>query len=189
MTPPAAAPSPLLDADELEQRRQRSIVRLALLFDIVLRKRVLAELATRGHPRMRFAHGVLFRNLDHAGTSLAELARRAGISRQAMHKRAGALAKMGYVTFRSDPTDRRVVLVAPTARGTHFLKSSMDAYDAIERDVAEIIGPRRMETWRALLRDLYAARLFVSTRRATRGPEDEVCIPEVRKASGRKRPR
>ena len=68
-----------------------------------------AELACRGHPDLRPAHGFALQALGLGGATAAETGRRLGISKQAAGKTIDRLTELGYVDRSSDDADRRPV--------------------------------------------------------------------------------
>src|ERR1700733_714879 len=66
-----------------------------------------AELARRGHPDMRPAHGFALQAIGLAGATATEAGRRLGISKQAAGKTIERLEELGYVHRAGDETDRR----------------------------------------------------------------------------------
>src|SRR6201995_1026985 len=64
------------------------------------------ELAARGHPDMRPAHGFTMQAIGLDGATSTELGRRLGVSKQAAGKTVDRLAEIRYVETRSHPADR-----------------------------------------------------------------------------------
>src|SRR5258708_5704586 len=72
---------------------------------------VHAELARRGHPDLRPAHGFALQAIGLDGATATEAGRRLGITKQAAGKTIDRLAELGYVQKDDDDTDRRRKLV------------------------------------------------------------------------------
>jgi DNA-binding MarR family transcriptional regulator len=100
---------------------------------------VMAALATE-HPDVRRAHGVVFEMLDPAGSRVADLARRARMSRQAMGELVDDLERLGYVERRPDPSDRRAKLVVLTPKGEAAMATGIAAVLALEARWAARLG-------------------------------------------------
>ncbi|HBC09003.1 MAG TPA: hypothetical protein DC046_15695, partial [Rhodospirillaceae bacterium] len=62
-------------------------------------------------PRLSGTQFMTLASLDDDGTSIAELARRVGVTRQAMHQQIGEMEKAALVELVDSATDRRVKLV------------------------------------------------------------------------------
>lgn len=94
------------------------------------------------------------RLLAHMGgkpMSMAELARRLAISRQAVHRTVGELARGGILEVLEDPQRRNSKLVAYTERGRQVNRTGAQIIAGIEQRLARKLGARRFETLRELL--------------------------------------
>src|ERR671910_1212228 len=79
---------------------------------------LVVELEERGWPDLRASQAALILNVDRrAGTRLTELARRAGVTKQAMMVVVDDLEARGLVRRTPDPEDGRAKVVRLTARG------------------------------------------------------------------------
>src|SRR5580692_8974681 len=76
-----------------------------------------AELARRGHPDLRPAHGFALQAIGLHGATATDAGRRLGISKQAAGKTIDRLEELGYVHKDGDAQDRRRKLVRITPRG------------------------------------------------------------------------
>jgi DNA-binding MarR family transcriptional regulator len=124
-----------------------------------------AELAARGHPGMRPAHGFALQAIGTFGATAADVGRRLGVSKQAAGKTIDRLAELGYVT-RAEPagagvtkvavtgagTDRRRKLIRLTERGTEALVLSAEAFDRVRDRWAAQVGRDRVAALEADLR-------------------------------------
>jgi DNA-binding MarR family transcriptional regulator len=120
-----------------------------------LERALLARLAEAGFTGLRPTHNAVLRFLDEDGTRASELARRSGLTRQALTQIVDDLEQLGYVTRRDDPVDRRAKLVGYTERGRDAFRASRGIIADLERDVRRRLGPERYEHLRdalALLR-------------------------------------
>src|SRR6201982_2429505 len=75
-----------------------------------------AELARRGHPDVRPAHGFALQAIGLGGATAAETGRRLGISKQAAGKTIDRLEELGYVRRSGDDADRRGQVGRPSPR-------------------------------------------------------------------------
>lgn len=94
------------------------------------------------------------RLLAHMGgrpMSMAELARRLAISRQAVHKTVAELARRGILEIREDPAKRNSKLVSYTDRGRQVNRIGMQIIDRLEDRIAERLGRERLDELKALL--------------------------------------
>lgn len=102
-------------------------------------------------PEARPSHTRLLPYIDLQGTRQSELAKRAGISKQAVGQLVDELVALRCVTRVPDPSDGRAQLVTFTDVGLEQLIAGFDVLDAVERDVEAKLGER---TLRSLQRDL-----------------------------------
>jgi DNA-binding MarR family transcriptional regulator len=111
-----------------------------------------AELAARGHPELRPAHGFAMRAVGTFGATAADVGRRLGVSKQAAGKTIDRLAELGYVERGGESADRRRKLVRLTPRGTEALTLSAAAFDGVRARWAGLLGADRVAALEADLR-------------------------------------
>jgi DNA-binding MarR family transcriptional regulator len=97
------------------------------------------------------SHALVFTHLDPQGTRPAEIARRAGISRQAVGQTVAQMKQQGLVKLAPDPTNRRARLVQPTAKGRKALERSGTGSSAAEKVLSRRIGAARVKSLREAL--------------------------------------
>jgi DNA-binding MarR family transcriptional regulator len=103
-----------------------------------------AELARRGHPDVRPAHGFALQAIGLRGATAAEAGRRLGISKQAAGKTIERLEELGYVHRAGDEKDRRRKLVRLTPRGVEVLALSAMIFDDIRSRWQHALGAPRL---------------------------------------------
>src|SRR3954467_12683608 len=106
--------------------------------------------AGRGSELAR-SHSLVFAHLDAEGTRPAEIARRAGISRQAVGQTVAQMKSLGLVKLAADPTNRRARLVQPTAKGRKALERTGAGTAAAEKVLSRRIGASRVKSLREAL--------------------------------------
>jgi DNA-binding MarR family transcriptional regulator len=97
------------------------------------------------------SHSLVFAHLDADGTRPAEIARRAGISRQAVGQTVAQMKSQGLVKLAPDPTNRRARLVQPTAKGRKALERTGTGASAAEKVLSRRIGAARVKSLRDAL--------------------------------------
>jgi DNA-binding MarR family transcriptional regulator len=97
------------------------------------------------------AQALVFAHIDDGGTRPAEIARRAGISRQAVGQTIARMREDGLVKLTNDPTNRRARLVQPTAKGRKAIQRSGTGSSAAERVLSRRIGAARVKSLREAL--------------------------------------
>jgi DNA-binding MarR family transcriptional regulator len=118
---------------------------------------LMEELAARGHPSVRFAHGSVFEFLDDDGTRVGVLAERAHVSKQAMAQLVAHLEQHGYVERVPDRVDGRAKLVRATDRGREVFAVARELMSTVDARLKARLGEAKLEQLRALLQELDAA--------------------------------
>jgi DNA-binding MarR family transcriptional regulator len=126
--------------------------RLLLATHRALAADLVVELEERGWPDLRASQAALVLNVDRrSGTRLTELARRAGVTKQAMMVVVDELEARGLVRRTPDPEDGRAKVVRLTARGRTFAAECRRAIAAVETRARRALGGRRYEGLREAL--------------------------------------
>jgi len=112
------------------------------------------RLAADGLGDVRFADGLLFQHLVAGPQTISTLADRLEVTQQAVSKSVADLERRGYVTRAPDPDDARARRVALTDRGDAAIAGGRRHRAAIDAELAERLGPRRVEGARRLLIDV-----------------------------------
>ena len=119
-----------------------------------------AELARRGHPDVRPAHGFAMQAIGLGGATAAETGRRLGISKQAAGKTIDRLEELGYVQRSGDAADRRRKLARLTPRGVEALALSAMIFDDIRSRWEGTLGAARLADMEAALRTMIPGETF-----------------------------
>ena len=119
-----------------------------------------AELARRGHPDMRPAHGFALQAIGPDGATATQAGRRLGISKQAAGKTIERLEELGYVRRSGDDADRRRKVVRITPRGQEALGLSAMIFDDIRARWAGALDPGRLAALEADLRTMVPSDTF-----------------------------
>jgi DNA-binding MarR family transcriptional regulator len=128
------------------------LARLLLAAHRTLSADLADELDERGWPDIRASQAALVLNVDRrSGTRLTELARRAGVTKQAMMIVVDELEVRGLVRRTPDPDDGRAKVVRLTARGRTFAAECRRAVAAVEARAKRNLGGRRYDGLRETL--------------------------------------
>ena len=112
---------------------------------------LIAVLHAAGWPELTRAHSLVFAQLDPGGARTAEIARRAGISRQAVHQTVQELQRLGLVSLVPDPTNRSAKLVVPTDRGRDSIRVAKTTLAKLEGQLAQRLGREQVRALRQAL--------------------------------------
>jgi DNA-binding MarR family transcriptional regulator len=119
-----------------------------------------AELARRGHPDLRPAHGFALQAIGLDGATATEAGRRLGVSKQAAGKTIDRLESLGYVHRSGDDADRRRKLARLTPSGVAVLTLSAMIFNDIRTRWADTLGAARLAEVEAGLRTMVPAETF-----------------------------
>lgn len=112
---------------------------------------LIGALHAAGWPAITHSHSMLFPQLDPGGTTQSELARRLGVSRQAVHQLVSDLVSMGLIEVVHDPSSRRSKLVRLTRAGRTSVGTALAAFEVIEERLSARIGTRHVAALRGAL--------------------------------------
>lgn len=112
-------------------------------------------LPAAGFEDIRPSHSVgVFRTVDPDGTRPGELARRAGVTPQAMAELVRYLEEHGYVERVPDPADGRARLVRLTPLGREAAAAAHAAFDGVEGRWRRTLGTKRYAQLKEMLAEL-----------------------------------
>jgi DNA-binding MarR family transcriptional regulator len=103
-----------------------------------------AELAERGHEQARPVHGFALQAIGPDGTTVSELGRHLGVTKQAAAKTAAGLEELGYVTRRPSERDARASVLTVTAHGREMLGLSAEIFERLHGDWERQLGAERV---------------------------------------------
>ena len=123
---------------------------LGLALDQMVRE-LQERIKAAGFTDQRMAHNAVFAHIPPEGITLAELARRAGISKQAMAELVVDLEAKGYLTRRPDAHDKRTKVIELSERGWAAVAAALEAFAEMERGLEERLGASRLQSLRRTL--------------------------------------
>jgi DNA-binding MarR family transcriptional regulator len=138
--------------------RPAPLLRLLGLAERRLAVQMLAAQHDAGFDDIRPAHSAVFANVPPEGIRLTDLARRAGMTKQAMGELVSDLERLRYLVRRPDPTDGRSLLIQFSDRGWASVRLGLDTLDAMEASIALDIGARGLADLRRVLERLASDR-------------------------------
>lgn len=137
------------DQAAIEAAKRASTAQLLFKCARLLNEQGLARVRAETGQPVRPAHAALFPHIDLEGTRITEIARRAGITKQAVGQLVDDLEAMGTVERVRDPTDGRARLVrfARGPDGDHAILHGLRVLGALEAELRAEVGADR---WAAL---------------------------------------
>ncbi|WP_318215458.1 MarR family winged helix-turn-helix transcriptional regulator [Streptomyces sp. SCL15-6] len=112
---------------------------------------LMASMRAAGEQPLSSAQGQVFALLDQDGTTVAELARRLGVTRQTAHQAVHGLLALGLLEQVPDPSSARNRLIRITAEGVRVHRRAQATLAVIEDALAERIGAEAATALRTAL--------------------------------------
>ncbi len=137
---------------QLERAKLASSAQLLFRCARLLNEQALKVVQHRtGFHGLRAAHTALFPHIDLEGTRLTELAKRLGISKQAVGQIVDELQTIGTLERVPDPSDRRAKLIRFSRSGREGLMNGLSILREIESELARELGVEDMESLHRIL--------------------------------------
>jgi len=143
---------------ELEYLRQTNLGRLIDDLHFFFESQALSYLREENYLMIKSADAHVMRTMRLEGSRVTDMARQAGISKQAMSKLVQGFVEHGFLAWSNDPKDKRNRIVNVTKAGRELLSCGLKALASAEKDIAEIIGKTETEQFRELLLKIKQAR-------------------------------
>ena len=118
---------------------------------IALRREVEERWSKGGEEEVTHTEAMLLAKINMGRISLAEVARQANISRQAMHKCAKKLEDKGYLKFIASESNQTYTEL--TEKGVLYCKKSDELKKKIENEISEIIRYENVKIIKDLLKE------------------------------------
>lgn len=113
---------------------------------------LLHLMEARGHRDLTGAHLTFFCHLNCGVTHASEVARRMGISRQAVYKVTQELQRMGALELREDRGDKRQKTICMTELGERIALDARSAMDEVEAHLKRELGAGSFDRMAGVLR-------------------------------------
>jgi DNA-binding MarR family transcriptional regulator len=154
-TPALVSPHP--DLTSLDRIRHEHLGWLLGRADLLFAEGVTRAMHARGFAGIRLVHIALIRNVDENGTRISEIAKRAGMTKQATGQLVAEFVALGYIRLVVDPDDGRAKIARYTAKGKRLLLAIIDSIEATEAAVASAIGNGQLTALKTTLAKLLSA--------------------------------
>lgn len=117
----------------------------------VMRVDMLANAHRAGFTEIAPAHNAVFASLPPEGARAADMAARAGITRQSMGEVVRDLVRLGIVEMVPDPSDGRAKVVTYTAYGKEVAQAGFDHIVALDQQFRDEFGDEDYDVARRVL--------------------------------------
>jgi DNA-binding MarR family transcriptional regulator len=124
--------------------------------DLLFAERVTRSMHAQGFTGVRLVHIALIRNVDATGTRIGDIAKRAGMTKQATGQLVNEFVELGFITVVTDPDDRRAKIARYTAAGKRLLNAIVASIEETERAFSATIGARETQRLKVSLTALLA---------------------------------
>lgn len=136
------------DLPDLDQFRKHNLGWLLLQISDDFFCFVGPQIVARGHTRIRTQHATVLTLLPLEGARITDLAKAAGVTKQAMALTVTDLEKVGYVERTPDPDDGRAKIVRLSESGLRLLRDAQDAVGRAWRRYADMVGEGQLRALR-----------------------------------------
>lgn len=117
---------------------------------IILRREVEERWVANGEDDISHTEALLLAKINMGKISIAEVARQANISRQAMHKCAKKLEEKGYLKFVSNQGNNTYTEL--TEKGILYCEKSIALKEKIEEEIAMLLGKENINLLKELIK-------------------------------------
>lgn len=133
------------DFERFHAIRRRSLGRLSWRLKRYLDRNMEPLMAARGYGDFKMGSLALLANLTEEGITNNELAKKAGISKQAMSKVVKGLEENGYIHTRPHESDARSSVIFLDERGKQLFIDLNEVMNTVRARMDEVVGEERIE--------------------------------------------
>ncbi|MCA9668342.1 MAG: MarR family transcriptional regulator [Myxococcales bacterium] len=130
----------MYDRDKLEAAKRASVGQLLFKCARLFNELAIGRVRAVWKVPIRTAHTSVFPHIDLEGTRLTELARRVGVSKQAVGQLVDELVEMGALERVPDPSDGRAKLIRFSSRRGRRITDGLAVLMQIETELARELG-------------------------------------------------
>lgn len=141
----------------LQSQRDHHIGRYLIELNKSFVAATLTHLQAHGFESVTSHHIHIIAQIDVAGTSIADVLKRSGVTKQSLSNILKILESNGLVQQVASEDDGRGKQVRFPGKGMSLLQVGLDAVHAVERQYATAIGEKRFEVLKQALGELHNA--------------------------------
>lgn len=133
------------DFEYYQKVRSRSVGRLFWRIKRYMDSRMEPRLHEQGFTDFKMSYLMFLSNIDEAGTTNNELARKAGVTKQMMSKTVNLLESEGYIYTQKNPLDSRSSVIFLNERGKDLFAAMQGTMQEVRDKFNAIVGSEQME--------------------------------------------
>ena len=117
-------------------------------------RRMIESVQLLGFEDISVADSELLPFLEIEGSRLSDLAKRKGVSRQAIHQSVHSLVKRGYLQLVPDPGDARAKIVRHAEKGLRLLAAMQIVKAELQQKALSALSPKKIDELTRMLDSL-----------------------------------
>lgn len=121
-----------------------------------LRKMVIDTWIKNGEEEITDTESYMIAIIQRERTTVAQIAKKIGISRQGAHKCAKGLMERGYIEIENQQKNSRDKFLMITEKGKYFLRETLHIKQSIEEEIINSIGRDKFN----ILKDIFSNSWF-----------------------------
>jgi len=141
------------------QEDKLTLVQLIGRADLWLKKKLLAELEVGEYKGLSNSDVLMLANLNCGRTYSSEIARRIGVSRQAVYKMLKNLEQKGIIALELDEERRNSKVIVITPKGEDFIHHAVAILDGVEDELRSILSPETVDQLRGRVKLSFVVKL------------------------------
>jgi DNA-binding MarR family transcriptional regulator len=148
-------------ADQLARTKVANFGHLLFRCARLFNETAVGRIQALGQTQVRTSHTALLPHIDLEGTRMVDLARRVGISKQAVGQLVQDLEQMGLLCRERDKKDKRAWRVSFTEQGKVAMLHGLGVLRGLETEMRTAVGGDRVDR---LVDDLWAVQEWLEAR-------------------------
>lgn len=139
------------ESKEVEGNKELTLAQLVGRADLWLKKKLLAALEAGNHHGLSQSDVLMLANLNCGRTYPSEVARRIGVTRQAVYKMLKNLEYKGIISLDLDTERRNSKVIVITPKGEELIRKAVEILEDIESELRAQLPPGSVDQLREIL--------------------------------------
>ncbi|MEM6822645.1 MAG: MarR family winged helix-turn-helix transcriptional regulator [Verrucomicrobiota bacterium] len=138
-------------SEKPESSGELTLAQLIGRADLWLKKKLLKALEQGNHQGLSQADVLMLANLNCGRTYPSEVARRIGVTRQAVYKMLKNLKQQGIISLEPDTERLNSKVIVITPKGETLIREAVEILKDIENELRALLPPESVDQLRAIL--------------------------------------